>query len=226
MRASPLMTAAGASSRAAHLDVGDQVVHRALADRQLAQGGQDLLDVVQEGLVRPDDEGAGTGEPLTVGVEEVGDPVQADGGLPGARTSLHAHGPAEPAAHDLVLLGLDGRDDVAHRADAGPLDLLLEQLAGGGRLGRVHEVLVLVRREVAARVTEAAAQRDVQRVLLGRPVERLRDRRTPVDDHRVAVGVVHMPAPDVELLARPRPRPARRRVRAGSSGGRRTAGCR
>jgi hypothetical protein len=61
-------------------------------------------------------------------------------------------------------------------------------------------VLVLVRREVAARVTEPAAQTDVLRVLLRRPVERLGDRRTPVDHHRVAAGVVDMTAADVEAL--------------------------
>lgn len=62
-------------------------------------------------------------------------------------------------------------------------------------------MLVLVRREVAAGVPEAAAQSDVHRVLLRGPVERLRHRGAPVDDHRVALGVVHMPAPDVETLA-------------------------
>lgn len=71
---------------AAHLHMGDEVVHRGLPDLQLAQGGQHLLDVVQEGLVRTDDEGAGAGQPVPVGVEEVGDAVQADGGLPGTGT--------------------------------------------------------------------------------------------------------------------------------------------
>ena len=39
------------------------------------------------------------------------------------------------------------------------------------------------------------------RVLLGGPVEGLGDGRAPVDDHRVAVGVVDVPAADVEALA-------------------------
>lgn len=62
-------------------------------------------------------------------------------------------------------------------------------------------MLVLVRGQVAARVPEAAAQRDVHRGLLRGPVEGLGHRRTPVDHHRVAVVVVHMPPPDVEALA-------------------------
>ncbi len=187
--------------RAAHLDVRHQVVDRGLGDLELAEGGQHLLDVVQERRVGPDDEGAGAGEPLAVGVEQVRDTVQADGRLPGAGAALDAHRAAESAADDLVLLGLDGGDDVAHRAHARALDLLLEQLARGGRLGRVGEVLVLVRGEVAAGVAEAAPQPDVHRVLLGGPVERLRDRGAPVDDHGVAVRVVDVPPPDVERLA-------------------------
>lgn len=81
--------------------------------------------------------------------------------------------PHEVGADDLVLLRLDRRHDVPHRADARALDLLLEQLAGGGRLGGVGEVLVLVRGEVAAGVSEAAPQSDVQRIGLGGPVEGL-----------------------------------------------------
>ncbi len=180
---------------------GDQVLHGGLPDLQLAQGRQDLLDVVQEGTVRPDDERARAGEPLAVGVQQVRDPVQADRRLAGAGAALYADGAGQPRADDLVLLGLDRRDDVAHGADARPLDLLLEQLADAGRLGGVGEVLVLVRGQLPARVPEAAAQRDVLRVGLGGPVERLGDRRTPVDHHRVAVGVVDVAAADVELLA-------------------------
>src|SRR5690606_13201075 len=92
-------------------------------------------------------------------------------------------------------------DDVPHRADARAFDLLLEQSAGPGRLRRVAEVLVLVGGEVAAGVAEAAAQRHVHRVLPGRPVEPRRHRRPPVDDHGVAVRVLHVAAPDVEPLA-------------------------
>src|SRR5438093_1129103 len=78
--------------------------------------------------------------------------------------------------------------------------LLPAAARGAGGLGGVGEVLVLVRGDVAARVAEATAQRDVQGVLLRRPVERLRDRGPPVDDHGVAVVVVHVPAPDIEPL--------------------------
>lgn len=134
-------------------------------------------------------------------VQQERHPVQADGGLPGAGAALHADGAAEAAPDDLVLLGLDGGDDVAHRADAGPLDLRLEEAAGAGGLGGVGEVLVLVRGELAGRVPEAAAEPDVLGVLGGRLVVRLGDRGPPVDDHRVPGGVVDVAAPDVEPLA-------------------------
>ncbi|GFN05968.1 hypothetical protein Smic_45240 [Streptomyces microflavus] len=91
--------------------------------------------------------------------------MQAHGGLPGAGTPLHTDGAAEATSYDLVLLGLDGGDDVAHRADAGPLDLGLEEAAGVGDLGGVGEVLVLVRGELAGGVPEAAAEPDVLGVL-------------------------------------------------------------
>ncbi len=189
--------------RAAYLQAGagDQVVDGGLLDLQLAQGRQDLLDVVQEGTVRPDDERAGAGEAVPVRVEQVRDPVQADGGLAGAGAALHADGTGQAGSDDLVLLGLDRGDDVPHRAHARALDLLLEQLADRGRLAGFGQVLVLVRRQLAAGVPEAAAQGDVLRVGLGSPVERLGDGRAPVDDHRVAVGVVDVAAADVELLS-------------------------
>ncbi len=184
------------------LDAGaHQVVDGGLLDLQLPEGGQHLFDVVEEGTVRPDDQGAGAGEPLAVRVQQVRHPVQAHGGLPGAGPALHADRAAESAADDLVLLGLDGGDDVAHRADAGPFDLRLEEAAGLLGLGGVGEVLVLVRGQLAAGVAEAAAQPHVLGAGAGRLVVRLGDRRAPVDDHGVAGGVVDVPAADVEPLA-------------------------
>ncbi len=182
-------------------DVGDEGVHGGLVHGQFAEGGQDLLDVAEEGVVRPDDEGAGAGQPLPVRVEQVGDAVQADGGLAGAGAALDADGAGEAGADDLVLFGLDGGDDVAHGADAGALDLLLEEAAGGlGAVAGGGQVLVLVRGDVAAGVAEAAAQRDVQRVGAAGLVEGLRDGGAPVDDHGVAGRVVDVAAADVEAF--------------------------
>ena len=62
------------------------------------------------------------------------------------------------------------------------------------------EVLVLERAEHAVVEAEAPAQSHAHPVGWRRAVERLRDRRAPVDHDRIAVGVAHMPAPDVEDL--------------------------
>ncbi len=178
----------------------DQLLHGRLGDVQLAERGQHLLDVGEEGVVRADHQGAGAGQPLPVRVQQVRHPVQADGGLAGAGRALHAEGAGDVGADDLVLLRLDGGHDVAHRADARLLDLGGQQGGGGVALGRIGEVLVLVRGQLAAGVAEAAAALDVHRGGAAGPVERLGDRRAPVDHHRVAVGVVHVAAPDVEAV--------------------------
>jgi hypothetical protein len=101
----------------------DQVGDRGLPDVEFAQRGQNVSDVGQEGRVRPDDHHAAARDQFLVRVQQVGDAVQADGGLPGAGRALHAHGARRVRPHDVVLLGLDGGDDVAHRTGARPLDL-------------------------------------------------------------------------------------------------------
>ena len=89
--------------------------------------------------------------------------MQADGGLAGARRTLDADARREVAADDLVLLGLDRRDDVAHRARPRALDLGGEDRAvvGGVTPG---EALVLVGREPAAVDAEPATQLDAHRL--------------------------------------------------------------
>src|SRR5204862_2026119 len=72
--------------------------------------------------VRPDDEDTGAGERL-VGVEEVRGPVQPDGRLAGARPALDGEYAVEGRADHLVLLGLDGGDDVVHLTRAAALEL-------------------------------------------------------------------------------------------------------
>ena len=52
-----------------------------------------------------------------------GGPVQPDRGLAGAGRALHADRLGQLSPDQLVLFGLDGGDDVPHRADPGPLDL-------------------------------------------------------------------------------------------------------
>ncbi|GAA3139253.1 hypothetical protein GCM10017687_64870 [Streptomyces echinatus] len=109
---------------------GDLRQEGRLADARLAERGQDLGDVAQEGAVGAEDEQAGALEPLGVGVQEVGGAVQADGGLAGAGRPLDAHRVGEGGAYEVVLLGLDGGGDVPHGSDAGPLDLAGHDVAG------------------------------------------------------------------------------------------------
>ena len=56
-------------------------------------------------------------------VEQEGGAVEPDRRLARARATLDGHQPVERGPDDLVLLGLDGGDDVEHLAGAGPLEL-------------------------------------------------------------------------------------------------------
>ena len=150
------------------------------------------------------------------GVEQPGGPVQADGGLAGARGSLDADARREVAADDLVLLGLDRRDDVAHRARPRALDLGREDRAVVGAVAP-DEALVLVGREPAAVDAEPAPQLDAHRVGRGGAVEGGRDGCPPVDDDGVPRVVGDVSAPDVEGLVGS--------VVCGRRSGRRTTWC-
>ena len=168
--------------RAADLDRGDQLADGGLGDVDLAERGQHVADVREEGLVRPDHDHAAPPDLLAVRVQQVRDPVQPDRGLPGAGRALHADGLRRVGAHDIVLVGLDGRDDVPHGSRPRPLDLVDQDPArpGGrdrGRTGRAAalgptEELVLVGGQLAACEPEAPPPRQVHRVGRAGPVER------------------------------------------------------
>lgn len=126
---------------------GDLVLHGRLPYAGLAERGQHLGDVRQESAVGTEDQQAAAADALRVGVEEVRGPVQSDGRLAGARGALHTDRGREIASYEFVLFGLDGRGDVAHRADTRALDLTREDAARLLRAG-LREVLVLQAREV------------------------------------------------------------------------------
>jgi hypothetical protein len=190
----------------------DHVGHGDLGDIHLAERRQHIADVGQEGAVRPDDQHAPASHPLPVCVEQVRDAVQPHRGLARPRRALHADGPVRAGADDVVLVGLDRGDDVTHRARPGPLDFRQQDVAdrrrarqsprrGGRGCGRGRgEVLVLVRGELAAGEAEPPPHVQPHRIGLAGPVERPGHRGPPVDHHRVAVRVVHMPPSDVERL--------------------------
>ena len=68
----------------------------------------------------PDQQHAGALEPAPVAVEQVRGPVQGDRRLAGARAALDQGHAAGRGADRLVLLALDGGDDVAHPVALGP----------------------------------------------------------------------------------------------------------
>src|SRR5205823_8934546 len=124
-------------------------------------------------------------------------PVQPDRRLPGTRGALYADRVLQRRPYQLVLLGLDGGHDVAHRPDPGPLDLLGQDPGGGTQLLAPVQVLVLEAGQRPGGEAEPAAYRHPLRVAYRGPVERPGQRRPPVQHHRLAGLVHHVPPTDV-----------------------------
>ena len=121
-------------SVAGPLHVGHQVGEDRLLDAGLAERRQHPLDVAQEHPVGADDEHALVLEREPVRVQQVGGAVERDDGLAGAGTTLHHQHTGLRRADDLVLLALDGGDDVAHAPGAVCVQGS-EQRAVGGEAG-------------------------------------------------------------------------------------------
>ena len=94
--------------------------------------GQHLLDVAEEQRVGPDHQHALSFEGEPVGVEEVGGPVEGHGRLARTRSTLDHQDAGQRGPDDLVLLALDGGDDVGHPARPGPVQ-------GGQQGGRAAD---------------------------------------------------------------------------------------
>jgi hypothetical protein len=132
--------------------------------------------------------------------------MQADCGLAGAGAALDDEALIDRRADDDVLLGLDRRDDLAHRSGAGGADLREHWVGDTGRDVRcvgVVELLVEVGGDVAVGECEAAAVDEPEGVRDRGAVEGSGDRRPPVDHHGVVVVVLDVPAADVPLLDAP-----------------------
>ena len=119
MRTSPLSLATAGSStpRTRTSGTSPDTVERLTPG--LAERGKHLLDVAQEERVGPDHEHALALEREAVGVEEIGGAVQRHRRLARTRAALDDQDAGERRADDLVLLALDGPDDVAHVPGAG-----------------------------------------------------------------------------------------------------------
>ena len=203
------------------LHPGHQVIDRRLPDLDLPQRRQHLLDVLQELLVRPDDQRPAPPQPIPVRIEQERDTVQPDRRLPGPRSPLHTDTHVHISPNDLVLLRLDRRHDVAHRPRPRPLDLIGQNptrpsqpgrnniastSTGTGtnasprRRPRIGQRLIFVPCNSPVREPEPPPPVQPHRHLRRGPVESRRHRRTPVDDHRLPGPVVHMTASDVVAL--------------------------
>ena len=207
---------AAASAAAGEADVGHEVGEHDLLDTRLAERRQHPLDVAQEHPVRADDEHALVLQREAVGVQQVGGAVEGDDGLAGARPTLDDQHAGMRRADDLVLLGLDRGDDVAERAGAAALEggeqrrvaaqpgarriVVGEPLVVADAEVALAEQLVLDAEDGAALDGEVAPAEQAHRLAAGGAVERLGDRRPPVDDDRFGVLVGDRQAADVEAL--------------------------
>ncbi len=128
--------------------------------------------------------------------------MEADGRLARARSALHGEQAVERGADDLVLLGLDGGDDVEHLARAGPLELGEQcipapEASGGRLLAAATEQVVCHGDDLAAVHHDLAAPGQPESVPGARPVEGHRHGRPPVHDHGIGPCVLDVAPADV-----------------------------
>ena len=114
--------------------------------------------------------------------------------------------PGEVGPDDLVLLALNGGNDVAHATRTRPLHCG-EQRAGTGQLqllaglAAAGKEFILDRQHPGTLGREVSTATQTHRMAARRPIERFGDRRPPVDDERLLVGAGDGQTPDVEGLA-------------------------
>ena len=132
IRASPFSRATSTGPLSRIRISGTRPGHGGQGHAGLPQGGQHLLDVAEEQRVGPDHQHALALEGEPVGVEEVGGPVEGHRRLAGARAALDHQDAGQRGPDDLVLLALDGGDDVGHPARPGPVQ-------GGQQGGRAAD---------------------------------------------------------------------------------------
>ena len=130
--------------------------------------------------------------------------MQGDGGLAGARSAGHDQRPVVRGPYGLVLLALDGGDDVAHLAGALPADGGQEGAVADDDgavqpvLGSGVQQLVVDADHAVTAARDRPATHHALRVGGGRPVERRRGRGPPVDDDRLLAVGAQAGAADVQ----------------------------
>jgi hypothetical protein len=146
--------------------------------------------VVQERRVGAYDEYTVAFDPLALRIEQVGDAVQRHHRFAGAGSALDYQHPGMVEPDDLVLLGLDRRDDVAHalptrRIDRGQQCVIPASLTGGTAEDLVGEV-----DDPSSAGMELAAQTHVLRCRSGRDIERASSGRPPIEQQRFVFVVL------------------------------------
>lgn len=104
------------------VQAGHEVAGRHEHRVRLSQRRQHPADVVEERRGGPHHEHTVSLHLLAVGVKQVRHAVQRHHGLAGTRAALDDQHAGVVKTDDLVLLGLDGRDDVAHALTARSVD--------------------------------------------------------------------------------------------------------
>ncbi|WP_443612938.1 hypothetical protein [Actinomadura madurae] len=197
------------------LEARIQLADRGQRDVGLTQARQHLLDVAEERGVGADDEHSAAFEDIAVRVEEVRGPVQGGDRLAGAGAALDDQHALQAGPDDLVLLLLDGRDDVAHpagpaAAERGEEGGLAHDAAAFRLLQALQvEHLVVQPDDLAVPQVQMAAARERAGRARGRGVERAGRLGAPVDQDGLAVLVAEPDAADVERVAGAARRPAR-----------------
>lgn len=186
------------------LDPGEHLAGGEHHDAGLAEARQHPFDVAKEPGGGGHDQHPHVLQPPTVGVQQVCRAVQRDGGLARAGTALDHQHAAALGADDAVLLGLDGRHDVAHTSGALPGDgreqrtLALEHDVVIGILehGLVQDV-VLEPDHGAAPIDQVPSQPHRLPVGAGGAIERGRRRGAPVHQQLLPIVGEQADAADV-----------------------------
>ncbi len=179
-------------------------------DTGFAERRQHLVYVTQKGRVGPHNEHPLHLEREAVRVQQIGGTVERHGGLAGPRPTLDDQSARQGSPDDLVLLGLDRGDDVAHPPGVSSRESRQQHARpsqaerfGPPRPIALCEELVLEVHDASAVGQEMAAPAQAHGARTRRTVERLGDRRPPVHHERLVLGVRDRQPADVKGLVPP-----------------------